>query len=95
MRYIILLIWTILTFIITFIYSLIKLSGEISRKEEALMKSKSNLHFLDNYKIKCSHCGNTITFNRQERFICPICKTMNYKNSKIRFQYEMKKHLKH
>lgn len=93
MRYYILLIWIIVSVIIPFIYSMFKLSGEISRKEEAEMKQ--NLHFLDSYKIKCTHCGNIITFNRQERFICPICKTMNYKNSKIRFQYEMKKHLKH
>ena len=93
MRYCILLIWIIVSVIIPIIYSIFKLSGEISRKEEAEMKQ--NLHFLDNYKIKCTHCGNSITFNRQERFICPICKTMNYKNSKIRFQYEMKKHLKH
>ena len=95
MRYIILLIWIVLSLIITFIYCLIKISGEISRKEETLMKHKQNLRFLDNYKLKCTHCGNSITFNRQERLICPICKTMNYKNSKIRFQYEMRKHIKH
>jgi Zn finger protein HypA/HybF involved in hydrogenase expression len=95
MRYIILLIWIVLSLIITFIYCSIKISGENSRKEENMKTHRQNLRFLDSHKIKCSHCGNTLTFNNQERLICPICKTMNYKNSKIRFEYEMKKHLKH
>lgn len=96
MRFIILLIIIIL---LLFVYGAFKLSGEISRKEEAMRARRYNIsdRAFNAYfatKVKCKNCGHSFPISTGERAICNHCGHYVYRNKKIEFKYELQKRLK-
>lgn len=40
-------------------------------------------------RVKCEHCGHTMTMSRVDRMICGWCKHWVYKDDKAKFKYKV------
>lgn len=52
--------------------------------------AKNEMEWL--HSNKCRYCGNELTYkSNSERIICRVCRRINYKNSKVKFENKLKR----